>query len=139
MIIGLGNDMVDIRRVGLTLRRQGKRFRARVFTPAEIALADSRKGAKRIATFATRFAAKEAAAKALGLGIRKGVQWRDLEILNTPEGKPILTLQGAALKRLQAITPEGMRARVHVSLSDEYPYAWALVVIEAGVKIEALA
>lgn len=138
MIIGLGNDMVDIRRVALTMKRQGKRFRVRVFTPAEAALADSRKGAKRIATFATRFAAKEAAAKALGLGISKGIQWRDIEILNTPEGKPVLTLQGAALRRLQTLTPEGMRARLHLSLSDEYPYAWAMVVIETGVPIEAL-
>lgn len=138
MIIGIGSDIIDIRRVALTLQKSGKRFKARVFTPAESALAESRKGPKRIATYATRFAAKEAAAKALGLGFKNGISWRDIETLNTPEGKPVLTLHGEALKRLHALIPEGMRPRLHVSLSDEYPHALAFVVIEATLPIEAL-
>jgi holo-[acyl-carrier protein] synthase len=130
MILGIGNDVVSIERVALTLKRHGARFRARVFTKEEIKLAQSRKGERRTATYATRFAAKEAAVKALGTGLRGGITFRDVETLSGPHGKPTLTLHGAALKRLNAITPQNMQARLHVSLSDEFPYAWALVIIE---------
>jgi holo-[acyl-carrier protein] synthase len=127
MILGIGNDLVDMRRIEKTLNA---RFEARVFTPREMALANSRK-ARKLATLATRFAAKEAAAKALGSGFRGGVLMRDIECLSGKSGKPELKLHGKALARLHAITPKGKKPVLHVTLSDEAPYAWAFVLIEA--------
>ncbi|WP_431859597.1 holo-ACP synthase [Azospirillum sp.] len=136
MILGIGNDLTDIRRVEQTLERFGDRFIDRCFTPAERAKAERRvgKGGKydaRAGTYAKRFAAKEACAKALGTGFRNGVFWRDMGVVNLPSGQPTMALTGGALERLQAITPKGMVARIHVTLTDEYPLAEAFVVISA--------
>lgn len=129
MIIGIGSDLVDIRRIEKTLARFGERFLARVFTAEERARAERR--ADRAATYAKRFAAKEACAKALGTGFRNGVFWRDLGVVNLPSGRPTLVLTGGARARLDALTPPGMRARIDLSLTDEHPIAQALVVISA--------
>ncbi len=130
MIIGLGQDITDIRRIEHTLERFGERFVQRVFT--EVEQTKSNRRAKRAASFARRFAAKEAGAKALGTGVpRRGVAWRDIGVVNLPSGKPTLALTGGARDRLQSITPEGHTAHIHVSLTDDEPYAMALVVIEA--------
>lgn len=129
MIIGLGSDIVDARRIEKTLKRHGSRFLDRVFTPAERAKADGRKN--RVETYAKRFAAKEACAKALGTGFRAGVFWRDMGVVNLPSGRPTMQLTGGALKRLQAITPAGCSARIDVTLTDEGPMAQALVIITA--------
>src|SRR3954465_6368609 len=129
MIIGLGNDMIDIRRVERTIERYGERFLDRVFTEAEREKSDGR--AQRAASYAKRFAAKEACAKALGTGFRHGVFWRDMGVVNLPGGKPTLALTGGAAVRLAAITPAGMRAEISLSLTDEYPLAHAIVVITA--------
>ncbi|MBX6368437.1 MAG: holo-ACP synthase [Rhodospirillales bacterium] len=129
MIIGIGSDLVDIRRIEKTLARFGERFLARVFTAEERAKAERR--ADRAATYAKRFAAKEACAKALGTGFRNGVFWRDLGVVNLPSGRPTLILTGGARARLDALTPPGMRARIDLSLTDEHPIAQALVVISA--------
>lgn len=129
MIIGIGSDLVDIRRIEKTLARFGERFLARVFTAEERAKAERR--ADRAATYAKRFAAKEACAKALGTGFRSGVFWRDLGVVNLPSGRPTLVLTGGARARLDALTPPGMRARIDLSLTDEHPIAQALVVISA--------
>ena len=134
MILGTGSDMTDIRRIEKSLERFGARFENRVFTAGEQAKAHSRDkaGIKVVAgTYAKRFAAKEACAKALGTGMRRGVYWRDMEVVNRPGGAPALHLTGGALKQLQAMTPDGMQAFIHVSLSDEYPYANAQVIISA--------
>lgn len=130
MIIGLGQDMADIRRIENTLERFGERFKKRVFTPVEIALAEKRKLSA--ATYAKRWAAKEACAKALGTGIpKRGVHWRHIGVVNLPSGKPTLELTGGAAERLKEMTPEGWNAHIHLSITDDMPYALAMVVIEA--------
>jgi holo-[acyl-carrier protein] synthase len=130
MIIGIGSDIVDIRRIEQTLERFGARFLERVYTPAERRKAESRVGAA--ATYAKRFAAKEACAKALGTGFRSGVFFRDLGVVNLPGGKPTLALTGGAARRLAEITPAGMTAQIDLTLTDEYPLAQAFVIISAA-------
>jgi holo-[acyl-carrier protein] synthase len=129
MILGIGSDLCDIRRIERSLARFGDRFTHRIFTEIERARSDRR--AARAASYARRFAAKEAGAKALGTGMRAGVFWRDLEIVNWPGGQPTLRLTGGARARLDALTPPGYDAVVHVSLTDDPPLAQAFVVIEA--------
>ena len=129
MIIGLGSDLSDIRRVEKSLERFGARFTERCFTDLE--RARSERKADPAASYAKRFAAKEACAKALGTGIRHGVFWRDMGVANLPSGKPTMVLTGGALRRLEAITPPGHTAVIHVSLTDDHPYAQAFVIIEA--------
>lgn len=131
MILGIGNDTVDIRRIEQTLSRHGERFIERVFTPAEREKAFRRTERIRAATLAKRFAAKEAAAKALGTGFRAGVFFRDLGVVNLRSGQPTLHLTGGAAARLAAITPAGHVAQVALTMTDEYPYASAVVVISA--------
>lgn len=134
MIIGLGNDIVDIRRIEQTLARHGDRFIERIFTPLERRKADSRTEKLRAATYAKRFAAKEAASKALGTGFRQGVFWKDLGVVNLSTGQPSLRLTGGAAARLDAITPAGYGAQISLTMTDEYPYAQAVVII-AAVKL----
>jgi holo-[acyl-carrier protein] synthase len=129
MILGVGTDLLDIRRIEQTLDRFGERFRRRVFTDVEQGRCDAR--GNRAARYAQRFAAKEACAKALGTGFRQGVFWRDIEVDNLPSGKPILRLTGGARLRLTTMTPPGMIARLEISLTDDYPLAHAVVVISA--------
>jgi holo-[acyl-carrier protein] synthase len=129
MIIGFGNDLCDIRRIEDALARHGERFTQRLFTDIERARSDGR--ASRAASYAKRFAAKEACAKALGTGVRDGVFWKDMGVVNLVSGRPTVALTGGAAARLQAITPAGMRAIVHLTLTDEYPMAQAQVLIEA--------
>jgi holo-[acyl-carrier protein] synthase len=129
MILGIGSDLCDIRRIERSLNRFGERFTHRLFTAGERARSDRRKA--RAASYARRFAAKEACAKSLGTGMRAGVFWRDMEVVNLPGGRPTMRLSGGALKRLKAITPDGYEAFVHVSLTDDPPVAQAFVVIEA--------
>jgi holo-[acyl-carrier protein] synthase len=131
MILGIGNDTVDIRRIERTLERHGERFIERVFTPVERAKAERRAERVRAATYAKRFAAKEAASKALGTGFRDGVFFRDLGVVNLRSGQPTLALTGGAAERLLAITPPGHAAHVALTMTDEYPYANAVVVISA--------
>ncbi len=129
MIIGLGSDLVDIRRIERVLERHGERFTHRIFTPAERLKAEAR--AARAATYAKRFAAKEACAKALGTGFRRGVFFRDMGVVNLPSGRPTLVLEGGALRQLRRITPEGCEARIDLSLTDDFPLAQAVVIISA--------
>jgi holo-[acyl-carrier protein] synthase len=129
MIIGIGQDIIDIRRIERTLARYGERFTARVFTDVERARSDRRH--ERAASYAKRFAAKEACAKALGTGLARGVVWRDIGVVNQPGGKPGLALSGGAEARLRRLTPPGMTAHLHLTITDDYPQAQALVVIEA--------
>ena len=130
MIIGLGNDLIDIRRIEKTLERFGERFVARVFT--EVEQAKSERRAARAASYAKRFAAKEACAKALGTGVpRRGVHWRHMGVVNLPSGKPTMALTEGAAARLAEITPEGMAARIDITLTDDYPLAQAIVIISA--------
>jgi holo-[acyl-carrier protein] synthase len=129
MILGIGSDMTDIRRVEKVYARYGARFLARIFTEEEQKKALRRSSAP--PTLAKRFAAKEAAAKALGTGMAQGVFWKDIGVVNLASGQPTLKLTGGALKRLQALTPSGMRPRLHLTLSDEYPLAQAFVMITA--------
>jgi holo-[acyl-carrier protein] synthase len=129
MIIGIGSDLCDIRRIEQTLERFGDRFTHRVYTAGE--RARSARRAARAPSYARRFAAKEACAKALGTGLRAGVFWRDMEVANLPSGQPTLRLAGGALERLKAITPDGHEAIVHVTMTDDPPLAQAFVVIEA--------
>ena len=129
MIVGIGSDLCDIRRLAAVLERHGERFTARCFTEVERRKAERR--ADRAGTYAKRFAAKEACAKALGTGLRHGVFWRDMGVVNRPSGQPTLALTGGALRRLRAIVPAGMEPVIHLSLTDEHPYAQAFVVIEA--------
>jgi holo-[acyl-carrier protein] synthase len=129
LILGLGSDLVDIRRIEKVLERHGDRFIQRIFTPVEVEKAERR--ATRIDTYAKRFAAKEACSKALGTGFRKGVFFRDLGVVNLPSGRPTMKLTGGALERLKDLTPEGYEARIDVSLTDEYPLAQAIVIISA--------
>ncbi|MEE2525055.1 holo-ACP synthase [Hyphobacterium sp. HN65] len=129
MIIGTGTDLIDIRRIEKTLDRFGERFTRRCFTEIEQAKSDRRK--ERAASYAKRYAAKEAGAKALGTGIARGVSWKEIGVVNLPGGKPTLELKGRALDWLARLTPEGMTAFVHISITDEPPYALANVIIEA--------
>jgi holo-[acyl-carrier protein] synthase len=129
MILGIGSDLIDIRRVEKTIERYGDRFIDRIFTEVERAKAERR--ANRIDTYAKRFAAKEACAKALGTGMRAGVFWRDMGVVNLPSGRPTMRLTGGALDRLKAITPAGYEARIDLTITDEYPTAQAFVVISA--------
>ncbi|MBF0267090.1 MAG: holo-ACP synthase [Alphaproteobacteria bacterium] len=129
MILGIGNDLADIRRIEQTLQRYGQRFLNRIFTPTEIAKAMKR--ADPAATLAKRFAAKEACSKALGTGFRKGVFWRDMGVVNLDTGQPTLELTGGALSRLQEMTPPGYRPVIHLTMTDEPPMAEAIVLIEA--------
>ena len=129
MIIGLGSDLCDIRRVEKILADHGERFTARLFTEIERAKSDRRAG--RAASYAKRFAAKEACAKALGTGLNRGVFWRDMGVVNLPGGQPTMALTGGALARLNAITPEGHRAQINLSITDDYPLAQAIVIISA--------
>ncbi|MDN3565072.1 holo-ACP synthase [Paeniroseomonas aquatica] len=131
MILGLGNDTVDIRRIEQTIGRHGERFLERVFTPVERAKAERRTERIRASTYAKRFAAKEAASKALGTGFRAGVFFRDLGVVNLRSGQPTLEMTGGAAARLAAITPPGHVARVALTMTDEYPYASAVVIISA--------
>ena len=130
MIIGLGSDLIDIDRIERTIARYGDRFLDRIFTETERAKA-ARRPLTAIATYAKRFAAKEACAKALGTGFRAGVFWRDMGVVNLPSGQPTLVLSGGALKRLQAITPPGAKARIELTMTDEPPIAQAVVIISA--------
>ena len=129
MIIGIGSDLVDVRRIEKTLARHGERFVSRIFTAIERATAERR--ARRSETYAKRFAAKEACAKALGTGLRAGVFWRDMGVVNLPSGRPTMKLTGGALMRLRSITPEGCEARIDLTITDEGPIAQAFVVISA--------
>jgi holo-[acyl-carrier protein] synthase len=131
MIIGIGSDILDIRRIERTIERHGDRFLERIFTMAERAKAEKRTERIRAATYAKRFAAKEAASKALGTGFRAGVFWRDLGVVNLPSGQPTLRLTGGAAERLKAITPAGHGAVIALTLTDEFHYAQAMVVITA--------
>jgi holo-[acyl-carrier protein] synthase len=132
MIIGIGSDLCDIRRIEKSLDRFGQRFVDRVFTDVEKAKSDRR--AQRAASYAKRFAAKEACSKALGTGFSRGVYLRDIGVANLPSGAPGLVLTGGALERLNALIPAGMEPLVHVTLTDDYPLAQAFVVIEARTK-----
>lgn len=127
MILGLGNDTIDIRRIEQAIDRFGDRFLNRVFTPAERAKSDRRKN--RSASYAKRFAAKEACSKALGTGLRKGVFWRDMGVVNERSGKPTMVLTGGAAEHLRRITPPGMQACIDLSLTDDFPTAQAIVII----------
>ena len=129
MIIGIGSDLIDIRRVEATLARHGARFEARVFTEVERRKSDGR--ALRAASYAKRFAAKEACAKALGTGLSRGVFWRDMGVVNAPSGKPTMQLTGGAAERLASLLPDGMEAAIHLTITDDYPLAQAFVIIEA--------
>lgn len=130
MILGIGNDIIDIRRVEKSIARWGDRFLNRVFTDVERAKSDRR--AQRAASYAKRFAAKEACSKALGTGLNAGVFWRDMGVVNLPSGKPTLKLTGGALKRLQAMTPPGMVAQIDLTITDDFPQAQAIVIISAN-------
>jgi holo-[acyl-carrier protein] synthase len=129
MIIGMGADMTDIRRVQETLERFGDRYIQRCFTAIEQQKSEG--GAQRAASYAKRFAAKEACAKSLGTGLNKGVYWRDMGVVNLPGGKPSMVLTGGAAERLKALTPPGCQAVIHLTITDEYPLAQAHVLIEA--------
>jgi holo-[acyl-carrier protein] synthase len=131
MILGLGSDICDIRRIEQVLERFGDRFINRVFTPAEIKRAERRSGQNRSGTYAKRFAAKEACAKALGTGFAGGVFMSDLGVINLPGGQPTLQLTGGAARRLAALTPAGHLARLDLTMTDEYPYAYAQVIVSA--------
>ena len=132
MIIGIGNDLIDIRRIEKTLDRFGDRFVQRCFTETERKKSDKRR--LRAASYAKRYAAKEACSKALGTGFRKGVFWRDLGVVNLPGGKPTMELTNGARDRLDAILPDGMDAQIDLTITDEYPMAEATVIISAVPK-----
>ncbi|WP_420348587.1 holo-ACP synthase [Pelagibius sp.] len=130
MILGLGSDLIDIRRIEKTLDRFGERFTQRCFTDVERQKSDRR--AARAASYAKRFAAKEACAKALGTGVpRRGVHWRDLGVVNLPSGKPTMALTRGAAARLEELTPAGMRAQIDITITDDYPLAQVIVIISA--------
>jgi holo-[acyl-carrier protein] synthase len=132
MILGLGSDLIDIRRIEQTIERHGERFLGRIFTEVERQKSDKR--AQRAASYAKRFAAKEACAKALGTGLRRGVFWRDMGVINLPGGKPTLKLTGGALRRLHEMTPAGHDAVIDLSITDDFPLAQAIVIISAAAK-----
>jgi len=129
VIIGIGSDLCDIRRIEKSLERHGERFTHRLFTDVERARAEGR--AHRAATYAKRFAAKEACAKALGTGIRRGVFWKDMGVANLPSGAPTMILTGGALERLEAMTPTGHQVVIHLTITDDFPMAQAFVILEA--------
>lgn len=129
MILGIGNDVIDIRRIEETLEKYGERFVNRLFTDVEIRKSEKR--AARAASYAKRFAAKEACSKALGTGFRAGVFWKDLGVVNEPSGKPTMVLTGGAKVHLDRLTPPGHTVRIHLTITDDFPYAHALVMIEA--------
>lgn len=133
MILGLGNDIIDIERIERTIARFGDRFLDRVFTEVERRKSDRRN--QRAASYAKRFAAKEACAKALGTGLRQGVFWRDMGVVNLLSGRPTLVLTGGAAEQLERITPPGMTARIDLSLTDDYPLAQAIVII-SGIPLD---
>jgi holo-[acyl-carrier protein] synthase len=132
MIIGIGNDVIDIRRIEATLSTYGERFVRRIFTEVEIAKSERR--AQRAASYAKRFAAKEACSKALGTGFRAGVFWKDMGVVNEPSGKPTMKLTGGASARLAKLTPAGHAIRIHLTITDDFPYAHAFVMIEAVLE-----
>jgi holo-[acyl-carrier protein] synthase len=127
MILGIGNDIIDIRRIEKAIERYGDRFLNRIFTTTERARSDGKAG--RAASYAKRFAAKEACAKALGTGLRRGVFWRDMGVVNEPSGRPTIQLTGGAARQLERLTPDGYLPRVHLTLTDDFPVAQAVVVI----------
>ena len=129
MIVGIGSDLMDIRRIERSLERYGERFIQRIYTEVEQARSEGRRG--RAASYAKRFAAKEACAKALGTGIAHGVFWRDMGVANLPGGKPTMQLSGGAAVRLAELLPAGHRAAIHLTITDDYPLAQAFVIIEA--------
>jgi holo-[acyl-carrier protein] synthase len=129
MILGIGSDICDARRIAKVIERHGERFTHRIFTPTERAKADKRRN--RFETYAKRFAAKEACAKALGTGLRAGVWWRDIGVVNLRSGRPTLELTGGAKRRLAALTPAGYEARIDLTMTDEGPMAHAFVIISA--------
>ena len=129
MIVGLGSDLIDIRRIENSLERFGDRFTHRVFTEIERTKSDRRR--ERAASYAKRFAAKEACSKALGTGINRGVFWRDMGVVNLPGGKPTMELTGGAHKQLLSMIPEGMEPVIHLTITDDFPLAQAFVIIEA--------
>jgi holo-[acyl-carrier protein] synthase len=133
MILGIGSDLCDIRRIEKTLARHGDRFIQRIFTQIERNRAERK--ANRTATYAKRFAAKEACAKALGTGMNRGVFWRDMGVVNQRSGQPTMVLTGGAAERLAALTPPGHEAVIHLTITDEHPYAQAFVVIEARPSV----
>lgn len=135
MIIGLGNDLIDIRRIEKTLERFGERFLDRVFTDIERQRSD-RRPLTRAASYAKRFAAKEACSKALGTGLRQGVFWRDMGVINLSSGRPTLHLTGGARRRLIDLTPAGMELRIDLTLTDDFPLAQAIVII-SGIPMQA--
>ncbi|HEX4634836.1 MAG TPA: holo-ACP synthase [Rhizomicrobium sp.] len=132
MILGIGNDLIDIRRIEKTIQKHGERFLNRVYTDIERAKSDRR--AARAASYAKRFAAKEACAKALGTGLNQGVYWRDMGVVNLPGGKPTMRLTGGALKRLEKITPAGYQPQIDLTITDDFPLAQAIVIISAVPK-----
>ena len=134
MIVGIGTDLTDIRRIAQSLERFGERFSARLFTDIERARSDRKPD--RAASYAKRFAAKEACAKALGTGMRRGVFWRDMGVVNARSGQPTMALTGGAARRLAELTPAGRHAVIHLTLTDDHPYAQAFVIIEA-IRAEA--
>ncbi|TRC95409.1 holo-ACP synthase [Mesorhizobium sp. WSM4306] len=129
MIIGIGSDLIDIRRIEKSLERHGQRFIQRIYTEVEQARSEGRAG--RAASYAKRFAAKEACAKALGTGLAQGVFWRDMGVVNLPSGKPTMALAGGAAARLARILPQGHKAAIHLTITDDFPLAQAFVIIEA--------
>ncbi|MCA3573533.1 MAG: holo-ACP synthase [Aestuariivirga sp.] len=129
MIIGIGNDVIDIRRIEKTLEKHGQRFIKRLFTETEVRKSERR--AQRAASYAKRFAAKEACSKALGTGFRAGVFWKDMGVVNEPSGKPTMVLTGGARAQLDKIVPPGHAVRIHLTITDDFPYAHAFVMIEA--------
>lgn len=129
MIIGIGSDLIDIRRIEKSLERHGQRFIQRIYTEVEQARSEGRRG--RAASYAKRFAAKEACAKALGTGLAQGVFWRDMGVVNLPGGKPTMALTGGAMARLEKILPRGHSAAIHLTITDDFPLAQAFVIIEA--------
>jgi holo-[acyl-carrier protein] synthase len=129
MIIGIGSDLIDIRRIEKSLERHGQRFIQRIYTEVEQARSEGRAG--RVASYAKRFAAKEACAKALGTGLAQGVFWRDMGVVNLPSGKPTMVLTGGAAVRLAKILPQGHKAAIHLTITDDFPLAQAFVIIEA--------
>lgn len=135
MIIGIGSDLIDIRRIEKSLERHGKRFIARVYTDVEQARSEGRRS--RAASYAKRFAAKEACAKALGTGIAQGVYWRDMGVANLPSGKPTMVLTGGAAVQLDKLLPAGHQAMIHLTITDDFPLAQAFVIIEALPVAEA--
>jgi holo-[acyl-carrier protein] synthase len=139
MIIGIGSDLIDIRRVAKVIERHGDRFLDRIFTDAERARAERRAKSEKmvVATYAKRFAAKEACSKALGTGIRQGVWWRDMGVVNLPGGRPSMKLTGGALLKLEALTPPGHEARIDLTITDEWPMAQAFVIISAVIAGKA--